>query len=372
MKHSDTDIEQYIKALNMAGLTSHQKFSLAKDYDGKSELLLDKFIDDNCTLDFPTDNGPVTVSILAVLLENENIQGDLKDKLIQASSDSEDPEVKVRLAKDERTPLSIQKKLAKDDNGDIRVELVWRKQPEISILKILSQDINWAVRREVAKSKYSTPDILKSFINDTDDEVVLAAITNKNITLDIVNKFAEKFFSQDGWYNPEGDKYDIGSNIKLLKEIVYKVFNSNLSYEELVSNNILNSIAKHDQEYYRLILAKPSSFSVPGEIMKALYRKGDEFTSTYLSGYDTSGEELLLSFAKDEDSSPIILMNLSNSQINSVRAAVAQNHNTLEIILKKLSFDSSKVVRKAAKTALRTRQQEQEKNISDNLSDMKN
>jgi len=45
----------------------------------------------------------------------------------------------------------------------------------------------------------------------------------------------------------------------------------------------------------------------------------------------------------------LILINLSDSSFESVRISVAQHSNTLKMILKKLSFDESKEVRKAAK-----------------------
>lgn len=356
-KQTITDFK--IESLNMSELSSQQKFSLAKIYDGNSELMLQKLIYDDCALDIPTDTGAVTVSILAALLDNKNITGTQRDKLIQTCVYSIDQEVLLRLAKDPQTPFEILNKLSKHQNGDIRAELIWRKPPYISILKTLSQDENWAIRREVAKSSYTTLDVLESFLNETDDEVVLEVIKNQNTTPKILNKFAEKFFNQDGWFNEDEDKYDMVSNLKFLNALVFRVFDANKPTEELESNFILNSIAKHDNEHYRLILAKPfSSYPVPSNIFKILYRTGDEFTPMYLSDSDSSGEELLLKLASDTNTSPLILMNLSNRKYASVRTAVAKNHNTLDMIVKKLTFDKSKEVRKVARDAIFLREKE--------------
>lgn len=369
---SQTISEFNIMSLDIKELSSQQKFSLAKIFDGESELLMQKLIDDDCTLDIPTDTGAVTVSILAVLLDNKNITGILKDKLISACVDSKDQEVKFRLARDPKTPLEIQKELAKDSNGDIRVELIFRKPPYISILKTLSEDDNWAIRREVAKSSYTTLDVLESFINETDDEVVLEVTQNKNTSPEILNKFAEKFFTQDGWFNEDGDKYDLVSNLSFVKALVERVFDVNATAaEDLESNFILNSIAQHKEEHYRLILAKPfSSYPVPYNIYQMLYKKGDEFTQTYMSDSNRAGEEILLEMAEDTSTSPLILMNLSNSKFESVKSAVAQHPNTLEIIVKKLTFDESKEVRKAARDAISLREQEEKSQaVSTDLAD---
>lgn len=139
----------------------------------------------------------------------------------------------------------------------------------------------------------------------------------------------------------------------------------------LESSFILNSIAKHDNEHYRLILAKPfSSYPIPNNIFKMLYRTGDEFTPVYLSDSDNAGEKLLLELASDTSTLPLILMNLSNRSFASVKSAVASNPNTLDMIVKKLSFDSSKEVRKAAKDALFMREQEDKSQaVSDDLAD---
>ena len=74
---------------------------------------------------------------------------------------------------------------------------------------------------------FETFDILESFINESDDEVILEAIHNNNTTEEIINKFSEKFFSQDGWFDENGDKYQEVSNHKLLKALIQKVFESN-------------------------------------------------------------------------------------------------------------------------------------------------
>ena len=50
-------------------------------------------------------------------------------------------------------------------------------------------------------------------------------------------------------------------------------------------------------------------------------------------------------------------MNLSDSLFESVRVSVANHPNTIEMILKKLSFDNSKKVRKSAKDTLFVRNQ---------------
>ena len=361
-----------IEEIDMSILSAAQKFSFAKIYDGQSEVLLQKLIDDDSALDIPTgkDDEIVKVSILAVLLENKNIKDELKKKLIDACADSQDEEVKVRLAKDKDTPLYIQKKLVHDKNNDIVVELVWRKLPYPSILKQIAKNENWAVRREVSKSLFTDLDTLESFINETDDEVVLEVIQNKNTTPELLNKFAEKFFSQDGWFNPAGDKYDMLSNLKFLKALVDRVFSSNATTEELEQSFILSSIAQHDEEHYRLILAKPSPYSIPSNIYKMLYKKGDEFTPTYLSDSNVLGERILREMAEDKNTSPIILMNLSNRKFSSVKVAVASNPNTLDLIVKKLTFDKSKEVRKAARDTLTKREQaKKSKDISDDLAD---
>ena len=101
-----------------------------------------------------------------------------------------------------------------------------------------------------------------------------------------------------------------------------------------------------------------------------LYRTGDEFTPVYLSDSDNAGEKLLLELASDTSTLPLILMNLSNRSFASVKSAVASNPNTLDMIVKKLSFDSSKEVRKAAKDALFMREQEDKSQaVSDDLAD---
>lgn len=370
-KQTITDFQ--IESLDMGKLSAHQQFSLAKIYDGNSEVMLNKLIDNDCSLDIPTGKGDetVNVSILAALLDNQNITGTQKDKLISACANSQDQEVLQRLAKDPQTPFESLKKLSKHPNGDIRFELILRKPPYISILKTLSTNANWAIRLGVAKSSYTTLNILESFINETDDEVVLEVIQNKNSSTDLLNKFAEKFFNQDGWYNEDGEKYDMLSNLKFVKALVERVFDSNATAKDLESNFILNSIAQHKEEHYRLILAKPSPFPVPEKIAKMLYRKGDEFTTTYLTDSNVLGEKTLLEIAEDTNTFALILMNLSNSKYASVRVAVTKNPNTLDMIVKKLTFDKSKKVRKSARDAifLREQQEKKSKDISDDLVD---
>ena len=51
-------------------------------------------------------------------------------------------------------------------------------------------------------------------------------------------------------------------------------------------------------------------------------------------------------------------MNLSDCSFESVNICVAQHANTLEMILKKLSFSESKKVRKVARDSLSQREQE--------------
>lgn len=359
-----------IMSLDMSELSSAEKESLATLYDGSSELMLDKLINDNCILDVPTGkkDETVKVSILAVLLDNKNIAGKQKDKLIQACANSEDQEVKFRLARDPKTPFDILKKLSQDENGDIRAELIWRKPPYISILDTLSKDSNWAIRREVAKSSYSTLDILESFINESDDEVVLEAIQNKNTTEEIINKFSEKFFTQDGWFDEDGDKYKEVSEHKFLKALIQKVFESHTDIDELENNTILNSIANHNEELYRLLLIKHPD--TPPALFQKLYREGDEFSPTHFSISSKSEEELLLKLAQDKNTLPLILMNLSDCSFESVNICVAEHSNTLDIILKKLSFSESKKVRKAARDAISLREQEEKSQaVSSDLAD---
>lgn len=355
-------------SIDVKKLSSQQKFSLAKVFDGESEQMLQKLIDDDCTMDIPTDTGTVVVSILAPLLENPKITGELKKRLISACKDSEDQEVKFRLARDPQTPFNILNNLVKDENGDIRVELVWRKPPYISILKTLSQDENWAIRREVAKSSYTALDTLESYLTESDDEVVLEAIQNNNTTEEIINKFSEKFFSQDGWFDENGDKYEVASNHKFIKALIQKVFDCHTDINELENNTILNSIANHNEELYRLLLIKHPD--TPPALFQKLYKEGDEFSPTHFSISTKSEEELLLKLAQDKNTLPLVLMNLSDSSYESVNICVAQHSNTLEMILKKLSFSESKKVRKAARDTLSLREQEAKSQaVSDDLAD---
>jgi len=368
MKKQQKDIENEKVELivsDMDKLSNHQKFSIAQAFNGKSEILLQALIDDNSTLGFPNAEGKLQeVSILAVLLENKNIVGILRDKLIQAGEHSKDEEVKVRLAKDPKTPLSIQEKLALDPNGDIRVELVWRNQPEASILKILIKDENWAVRREVAKSQHATPEILELFINEKDDDVVLEVLKNPNITNEVINKFTEKFIDQDGWIGENGDRFDTVWNHKFLTLAVEKILNSD---EFIIDHPLLHYIADHDEEMYRVILAKRGD--VPVSIYNKLYRESDEVIFPYLALSDLSSEELLLTMADSKTVQPMILMNLAESSFESVRCRVAKHPETPNIILKKFSFDTSKEVRKASKETLSTR--EQTKQAQNNNTDIK-
>ena len=357
-----------IMSLEMKELSAQQKFSLAKIFDGESELMLQKLIDDDSTMDIPTDTGAVTVSILAVLLDNKNITGILRDRLIQAASGSTEQETLFRLARDPQTPFEIQKQLTEHENGDIRYELINRTIPLISILKILSKDSNWAIRREVAKNEYTTSEILKSFINEDDDEVVLEVIQNKNSTEKIINKFSEKFFTQNGWFDEDGDKYKEVSDHKFLKALIQKVFEFHTDINELENNTILNSIANHDEELYRLLLIKHPD--TPPALFQKLYREGDEFSPTHFSISSKSEEELLLKLAQNKNTLPLVLMNLSDCSFESVNICVAQHTNSLEMILKKLSFSESKKVRKAARDTLSSREQEAKSQaVSDDLAD---
>jgi len=348
-KIEDEKIELIVS--NIKELSSHQKFTIAKEFNGKSELLLQALIDDDCTLGIPNADGNLQmVSVLAVLLENNNIVNELRDKLIQASSDSQDEEVKVRLAKDPKTPLSIQEKLIQDPNGDIRVELIWRETPELSILKTLALDDNWAIRREISKSKHATPEILELFINENDDDVILEVLQNQNTPMDLINKFTDKFIEQDGWIGEDENRLDTVWNHKFLTVSVNRFLDSSNDQEELENHSLFNYIADHDEEMYRIILAKRNDIPVP--IYNKLYRETDEIIQTYLSLSQLSSEELLLKIAKSKTTNAVILMNLSDSPFESVRVDVANHPNTIDMILKKLSFDNSKEVRKSAKDAL--------------------
>ena len=369
MSTKNSAMEFSIMSLDMKELSSQQKGSLAKIFDGKSELMLDKLIDDNCTLDIPTETGAVTVSIFAVLLDNKNITGTLRDNLIQSCSSSEDTEVKLRLATDARTPFEIQNKLADDENGDIRVELVFRKPPLISILKKLSADSNWAIRNEVIKSKYTTAEILdtRSLI-ESDDDVVLSIIDNKITDYKTIEKMSEKFFKQDGWFNEGGDLYDMGWNIKFIKALLGRVFESNFTEEELATNNILTAISNHKEEMYRLVPLKHPD--TPASIYNSLYKDGDEFTKVYMGDNPKTSEALLMKFAQDPASEPLQLMTLSSSGFENVREAVAKHPNTLDIILKKLKFDNSEKVRKAVNKTINFRKSNDEKDLSSDLANL--
>jgi len=353
-KIEDEKIELIIS--NIKELSSHQKFSIAKVFNGKSELLLQALIDDNSTLGVPNADGKLQqVSILAVLLENKNILNELRHKLILACEDSKDDEVKIRLVKDKQTPLDILKKLVEDPNGDIRVEILSRDKIELSLLQTLVYDENWAVRRECAKSKHATPKILELFINENDDDVVLEVLRNPNTTTDIINKFTDKFIEQDGWIGEDKNKFDTVSNHKFLSVSVNRLLDSSDNQEELKNHPLLNYIADHDEEMYRVILAKRDD--VPISIYNKLYRETDEIIQTYLSLSQISSEEILLKIAKSKTTNAVILMNLSDSSFESVRVDVANHSNTIDMILKKLSFDTSKEVRKASKDALFIRKQ---------------
>ena len=357
-----------IMSLDIKELSSQQKFSLAKIFDGESELLMQKLIDDDCTLDIPTDTGAVTVSILAVLLDNKNITGILKDKLIQACANSEDQEVKFRLARDVRTPLEIQKKLADDANGDIRVELAWRKPPLIAILKKLSADSNWAIRKEIAKSPYTNAEILDSMSNDTDNDVVLTIIDNKTTNYNTIEKMSDKFFAQDAWYDDAGQEYDMGWDIRFIQALLGRVFESNFTEEQLAANKILTTIANHKEEMYRLVPLKHPD--TPASVYNSLYKDGDEFTKVYMGDNPKTSEALLMKFAQDPASEPLQLMTLSSSGFENVREAVAKHPNTLDIILKKLKFDNSEKVRKAVNKTINFRKSNDEKDLSSDLANL--
>jgi len=353
---------------NIDELSSHQKFTIAKEFNGKSELLLQALIDDNCTLGIPNADGNLqVVSVLAMLLENRSIVGTLKNKLIQACADSKDDEVKIRLVKDEQTPLDILEKLVEDPNGDIRVEILSRDRIELSLLQTLALDGNWAIRREVVKSKHATPEILELFINENDDDVVLEVLQNPNTTTDIINKFIDKFIEQDGWIGENGDKFGTVWNHKFLTIATNRQIANESNKEDLSDNILLNYIAEHDEEMYRIILAKRND--IPVTIYNKLYRETDEIIQTYLSLSQLSSEELLLKIAKSKTTNTVILMNLSDSPFESVRVDVANHLNTIDMILKKLSFDNSKKVRKAAKDTLYLREQKQQSQANDNLGD---
>lgn len=348
-----------ISDLNMSAINSAQKASLAKLYNGSSELMLEKLIDDNCILDVPTGkkDETVKVSILAVLLDNQNIKGKQKDKLISACADSDDQEVLFRLARDPKTPFEIQKKLTEHENGDIRVALVMdRNIPLISILKILAKDSNWAIRRECANSPYITSKISEIMLNDDDDDVISTLVLNEKTSDKIVNKVTDKFIDQDGWYDESGNKDNVAPNHKILKALVSRKFESELNIEEFEDDKLLNYIADQQEELYRLILVQHPD--TPINLFQKLYREGDELTKTYMTSTDKSGEKLLLRFTQNKDTQALELINLSNSKFENVRISVAQHTNTIEMILKKLSFDESKKVRKTARDAISLREQE--------------
>ena len=369
MSTKNSAMEFSIMALDMKELSAQQKFSLAKMYDGKQESMMQKLIDDNCTLDIPTETGAVTVSILAVLLENKNIVDASRDKLIQACSSSEDTEVKLRLATDARTPFEIQNKLVDDANGDIRVELVFRKPPLISILKKLASDSNWAIRKEVIKSKYTTAEILdtRSLI-ESDDDVVLAIIDNKTTDYKTVEKMSDKFFKQDGWYDDTGAEYDMGWNIRFIQALLGRVFESNFTVEQLATNKILTTIANHKEEMYRLVPLKHPD--TPASVYNRLYKDGDEFTKVYMGDNPKTSEELLMKFAQDPASEPLQLMTLSSSAFENVREAVAKHPNTLDVIIKKLKFDNSEKVRKAVNKTINFRKSNNEKDLTSDLANL--
>lgn len=370
MSEKNSEMEFNIMALDMKELSNQQKFSFAKMFDGKQESMMQKLIDDDCTLDMPTNTGTVTVSILAVLLENKNIKDGLKDKLIQSCSSSEDPEVKFRLAIDPRTPFEIQNKLSDDENGDIRVELVFRKPPLISILKKLSADENWAIRQEVVKSPYVNAEILdaRSLI-ESDDDVVLAIVDNKTTNYKTIEKMSNKFFSQNAWHDDAGKEYDMGWNLKFTRALLYRVFESNFTEEELAANKILTTIANQKEEMYRLVPLKHPN--TPAAVYNSLYQDGDQFTKIYMGYNPKTDESLLMKFAQDPASEPLQLMTLSSSEFENVREAVAKHPNTLEIILKKLKFDNSEKVRKAVNKAINGREKSNhEKDVSDDLENL--
>ena len=318
-----------IMSLDMKELSVQQKFSLAKIFDGQSELMLQKLIADDAIIDIATDTGAVAVSILAVLLENKNITGAFRDKLIQASASSEDQEVKFRLARDPQTPFDIQSKLAEDKNGDIRVELIFRKPPLISILKKLATDENWAIRNEVSKSDYITPEILDILSNDTDSDVIISVINNKKTDYKTIEKMSDKFFKQDAWYDDTGTEYDMGWNCKFIQTLVNRVIESDFSEAELATNHILMAIANHKEEMYRLVMIKHPK--TPTAIYNSLYKDGDQFTKVYMGDNHKTSEELLTKFVQDPKAEPLLLMTLSSSEFEDIREAVANHPNTLEI-----------------------------------------
>ena len=365
---SQTISEFNIMSLDMKELSSQQKFSLAKIFDGASELMMQKLIDDDCTLDIPTDTGPVTVSILAVLLDNKNITGILKDKLIQAAASSTEQETLFRLARDPQTPFEIQKKLTEHENGDIRVELAWRKPPLIAILKKLSADSNWAIRKEIAKSPYTNAEILDSMSNDTDNDVVLTIIDNKTTNYNTIEKMSDKFFAQDAWYDDAGQEYDMGWNIRFIQALLGRVFESNFTEEQLAANKILRTIANHKEEMYRLVPLKHPD--TPASVYNSLYKDGDEFTKVYMGDNPKTSEALLMKFAQDIEAEPILLMTLSSSAFENVREAVAKHPNTLDIIIQKLKFDNSAKVRTAVNRTINFRKSNDEKDFTSDFTNV--
>ena len=115
---------------------------------------------------------------------------------------------------------------------------------------------------------------------------------------------------------------------------------------------------------YRIILAKKDN--IPVSIYNKLYRQNDEIIKTYLALSKVSREELLLKMAKSESTQPMILMNLADSTFESVKLSTAQHPNTPNIVLKKLSFDGEKDIRRAAKDALFIREQTEQFQTNDN------
>ena len=331
-------------------MTEYPKLYLAQVFDGKSESSLQKLLDANCTVDIPIiGGGTYRIEMLAVLLQNKKIKGKMRDKLIKACENSQNEEVKLELAKDSRTPLRIQKKLALDKNGDIRVELAWRKKPHNVILKILAKDKNWAVRREVAKSKHSKAKILELFLDETDNDVVLDVLKNKNMTLNLVNKFVDKFINQDGWIGEDGEYFEKGWNYHFFNIAIHII----LTFEKqknLKNNKLFNYIAEQDEELYRVLLAKRDS--IPTNIFEKLYRDDDTITPTYFVKSQNSTEKLLLRIAKNKLTDPINLIFLSNTHFKSVKLSLIENSNTPEIVLQKYQLDEIEEISDAASDKL--------------------
>jgi len=213
--------------------------------------------------------------------------------------------VRMGIAKNKNTPVSVLEKLAVDEEVVVRSTVAENENTPVSLLGKLAVDKESSVRQGVAGNKNTPASLLEKLAVDKESSVLQRVAGNKNTPVSLLEKLAR---GETQWVRKQ------------------------VAGNENTPVSLLEKLAIDEEVMVRMSVVRNEN--TPGSLLEILAVDKNENVRRTVAGNKNTLVSLLEKLAIDKES--------------SVRQGVAGNENTPVLILAKLAGDKNKDVRKAA------------------------